>query len=66
MKDAPNDTLSRFWTVVSNAMPLVGFILYFKHRNQYPGKAKKALISAVIGIPLAILGGYLLNIYILN
>jgi hypothetical protein len=63
MKD--NDNLSQFWFVVSNALPPVGFFLYFKHRMQYPNKAKRALVSALIGIPAGILAGYVLNNYIL-
>jgi len=61
-----NDDLSRFWLAVSNAAPPVGFFLYFRHRSQYPNKAKKALVSALIGIPIAILAGYIMNTYILG
>jgi hypothetical protein len=61
-----NDKLSRFWFIVSNALPPIGFFLYFKHRNQYPQKAKSALKSAAIGIPIALAGGYILNNYILK
>jgi len=66
MKNNGNGHLSRFWFIISNTIPPVGFFLYFKHRNQYPGKAKRALVSAVIGVPIAILGGYIMNAYILN
>lgn len=65
MKDN-NDKLSRFWFIVSNAVPPIGFFLYFKHSNQYPNKAKSALQSAAIGIPIALVGGYILNNYILK
>jgi hypothetical protein len=60
------DTLSRLWTIVSNAIPPIGFFLYFRHRNQYPGKAKRALTSAVTGIPPALIASYVMNTYILN
>lgn len=61
-----NDHLSRFWLAVSNAVPPIGFFLYFRHRAQHPNKAKRALISALIGIPIAILAGYVMNNYILG
>ncbi|UOE50880.1 hypothetical protein MTO98_07290 [Mucilaginibacter sp. SMC90] len=66
MKDTHNDSLSMFWFVVSNTMPPVGFFLYFKHRKQSPNKAKRALTSAMIGIPLASIMGYIINTYILK
>jgi len=65
MKDN-KDQLSRFWFVVSNALPPVGFFLFFRHRKTYPYKAKRALISAIIGVPIAIIGGYIMNTFILN
>ena len=61
-----NDSLSKFWFMVSNAMPPVGFFLYFKYRKQYPNKAKRALTSAMIGIPLALIMGYIINTHILK
>lgn len=61
-----NDELSRFWLAVSNAAPPVGFFLYFRHRAQYPKKAKRALVSALIGVPIAIVAGYIMNTYILS
>lgn len=61
-----NDSLPRFWSIVSNAAPPIGLFLYFRYRKQYPKKAKTALVSALIGIPLAILCGYIMNTYILN
>jgi len=65
MKDN-KDKLSRFWFVVSNTLPPVGFFLYVKHRKAYPVKAKRALVSALIGVPIAIIGGYIMNTFILN
>lgn len=61
-----NDDLSRFWLILSNAVPPIGIFLYFRHRGQYPNKAKKALVSALTGIPIAILTGYIMNTYILS
>ncbi|SEK65006.1 hypothetical protein [Parapedobacter koreensis] len=60
------DGLSRRWFIRSNAVPPIGFLLYFKHRQQYPNKAKSALTSAIIGIPMALIAGYIMNTYILN
>lgn len=65
MKDN-TDNLSKFWFVVSNAVPPIGFYLYFRHRKAHPNKARKALTSAVIGVPIAILGGYIMNTFVLN
>ncbi|NII81044.1 hypothetical protein [Pedobacter sp. SG918] len=65
MKDH-KDHLSRFWFIVSNALPPIGFFLYFRHRKAYPNKAKSALTSAMIGMPLALLGGYIMNTFILD
>lgn len=64
MKDN-KDNLSRFWFVVSNAVPPIGFFLYFKHRKAYPNKARRALTSAMIGVPIAILGGYIMNNFVI-
>jgi hypothetical protein len=60
------DNLSRFWFIVSNALPPIGFFLYFRHRKTRPYKAKRALISAMIGVPITILGGYIVNTFVLN
>ena len=57
------DHLSRFWLVLSNALPPIGFFLYFKHRKAYPNKARRALTSVMIGVPIAILAGYLMNTF---
>jgi len=65
MKDN-RDQLSRFWFFVSNALPPIGFFLYFRHRKVHPKKAKRALTSAIIGVPIAILGGYIMNTFVLN
>ena len=66
MNNNINDRLSTLWTILSNALPPIGFFLYFKYRNQYPKKAKTALINGFIGIPIAIIGGYLFQNYILK
>ena len=58
------DNLSKVWTIISNAVPPVGFFLYFKHRGQFPNKAKSALTSALIGIPIALGMGYVMNTYV--
>jgi len=65
MKDH-KDHLSMFWFILSNALPPIGFYLYFRHRKAHPNKAKKALTSAMIGVPIAILGGYIMNTFVLN
>lgn len=64
--DNNKDSLSKLWFVLSQMLPPIGFFLYFKHRNQYPYKAKRALTSALIGVPVALVMGYLMNTYILN
>lgn len=66
MKINNNDDLTRIWFMVCNAIPPIGFFLYFRYRNQFPNKAKRALTSAVTGIPVALISGYILNTYILN
>ncbi|MBK1439135.1 hypothetical protein JHJ32_03980 [Parapedobacter sp. ISTM3] len=60
------DDLSRFWFALSNAIPPIGFFLYFRHRNQFPNKARKALASALIGVPIALVAGYIIDAYILH
>lgn len=65
MKDN-KDRLSRFWFVASNALPPIEFFLYFRHRKAHPNKARKALTSAMIGVPIAIIGGYIMNTFVLN
>lgn len=66
MENKKSDDLSRFWWIMSNAVPPIGFFLYFKHRNQYPDKARKALKSAAIGVPIALVAGYIINNFIFN
>ncbi|TWR24740.1 hypothetical protein FPZ43_17740 [Mucilaginibacter pallidiroseus] len=61
MKNTQNDELSRFWFMVCNAVPPVGIYLYFKYKNYYPNKAKRALTSAMIGIPMTLVMSYILN-----
>ncbi|WP_026706606.1 hypothetical protein [Flavobacterium soli] len=61
-----NDNLSRFWFAASNMVPPIGIFLYFRHKGQFPKKARKALIAALAGIPIAIVAGYVMNNYILN
>lgn len=60
------DELSKIWLAISNACPPVGLYLYFRHRHQFPNKARKALQSALIGIPIALIMGYVLNNFILR
>lgn len=60
------DNLSRFWLIASNAAPPIGFFLYFRHRKGFPYKAKRALVSAIAGIPVTVLGSYIMNTYILS
>lgn len=66
METKNNDTLSRFWFIVSNVVPPIGFFLFFRHRSQYPNKARRALTSAIIGVPIAMAMGYIMNTYILK
>ncbi len=65
MKDN-KDNLSGFWFIISNALPPIGFFLYFRYRKTHPNKAKRALTSAMIGVPIAILGGYIMNTCVLH
>jgi hypothetical protein len=66
MNNKKDDNLSWLWFITSNTIPPIGFYLYFKHRRQFPNKARRALISAVAGIPIALISGYIMNTYILN
>ncbi|WP_084163918.1 SDR family oxidoreductase [Olivibacter sitiensis] len=66
MKENNKDSLSQFWFVLSNMIPPIGFFLYFKHRNQHPNKARRALTSALIGVPIALMAGYVMNTFVLN
>ncbi|WP_299183055.1 hypothetical protein [uncultured Chryseobacterium sp.] len=60
------DRLLNFWFMLSQMLPPIGFFLYFKHKNQFPNKAKKALTGALVGIPVGIVMGYLLNNFIIK
>lgn len=66
MDTKSNDTLSRFWFIISNAIPPIGFFLFLRHKNKYPNKARKALTSAIIGVPIALAMGYIMNTYLLK
>lgn len=58
------DKLSTFLSIVSNAIPPVGIYLYFKYRKDFPNKADKTLTNALIGIPIGLIGGYILQNYV--
>ncbi|PBQ30923.1 hypothetical protein CNR22_03760 [Sphingobacteriaceae bacterium] len=58
------DKLPIIWLMLSNMFPPIGFVLYFKHKDQSPKKAKKSLIGALIGIPMGIMMSYIFNNYI--
>ncbi|MBO9659618.1 MAG: hypothetical protein J7527_12415 [Chitinophagaceae bacterium] len=66
MNNKKDDELSKPLFIVSNAIPPVGFYLYFKYRRQFPNKARKALISAIVGVPIALISGYIMNQHIFN
>jgi hypothetical protein len=61
-----NDKLPLGLTILSNALPPVGFYLYYRFREAFPKKARTALINAVLGIPIGLIGGYILQTYLLN
>ena len=65
MEQNSEDQLRRIWSIASNVMPPVGLYIYFRHRRTYPNKARRALSAALMGIPAAIIGGYIFNTYIL-
>ena len=52
-----NGKLSKPWTIISSILPPIGFVLYFIHRKACPLKAKMALGSALIGIPIGFVMG---------
>ena len=55
------DELSKPLTILSSIIPPIGFILYFKYKNEFPNKAKKALGSGLIGIPIGfVMGQYVM------
>ncbi|WP_147273640.1 hypothetical protein [Pedobacter chinensis] len=64
--DNNKDELSRLWSMLSQMLPPIGFFLYYKHRKPFPNKAKKALRNALIGLPIAIILGYVFNNYIVK
>jgi hypothetical protein len=50
--------------VLSNALPPIGFYLSYSYKNSFPKKARTALINAILGRPMGLAGGYLLQTYI--
>ncbi|WP_057939833.1 hypothetical protein [Algoriphagus resistens] len=62
----PKDKLSIGLTILSNALPPVGFYLSYRYRTEFPKKSRAALINAIIGIPIGLIGGYLLQTYVFN
>jgi len=60
------DKLPMGLTILSNALPPLGFYLYYKFRKVFPKKARTALINAILGIPIGLIGGYVLQTFILN
>ncbi|SFD66939.1 hypothetical protein [Flavobacterium phragmitis] len=64
--NSTKDRLSNFLFMISQMLPPIGFFLYLKYKSQFPNKAKKALRGALIGIPVGIVMGYLLNNFIIN
>jgi hypothetical protein len=61
-----NDKLPFGLIILSNALPPIGFYLSYRYRTAFPKKSRTALINAIIGIPIAIIGGYLLQTYFFN
>lgn len=61
-----SDKLSIGLTILSNALPPIGFYLSYRYRKAFPGKSRTALINAVIGIPVVLIGGYVLQTYVFN
>ena len=61
-----NDKLPMRLMMLSNALPPVGFYLYYRFRKAFPKKARTALINGILGIPIGMMGGYLLQTYIFN
>ena len=55
------DELSKPLTIISSIIPPIGFILFFKYKKEFPNKAKKALVSGLIGIPIGfVMGQYVI------
>jgi|GEM_PF-605677 len=61
-----NDKLSIGLTILSNALPPAGFYLYYRFKKVSPKKARTALINSILGIPIGMIGGYLLQTYVFN
>ncbi|MFD2968762.1 hypothetical protein [Sphingobacterium bambusae] len=61
-----NDKLPMGLTILSNALPPVGFYLYYRFGKAFPKKARTALINGILGIPIGTMGGYLLQTYVFN
>jgi hypothetical protein len=59
------DKLSKTWAMLANMLPPLGLYLYFRHRRHQPQKAKTALTNALIGIPVAVLMGYVMQNFVL-
>jgi len=55
------DELSKPITIISSIIPPIGFIFYFFYIKKFPNKAKKALFSGLIGIPIGfVMGQYVI------
>lgn len=50
--------------MLSNALPPIGFYLSYRYRKEFPGKSRTAFWNALIGIPLGLIGGYLIQTYV--
>lgn len=61
-----SDKLPVSLTILSNALPPIGFYLSYKYRKAFPKKSRTALINAIIGIPIGVIGGYVMQTYIFN
>lgn len=57
MDKIKKDELNKPLTIISSIIPPIGFILYFFYKKNYPNKAKKALFSGLIGIPIGLIMG---------
>ncbi len=55
------DELSKPLNIISSVLPPVGLVLYFVNRKEFPNRAKTALVSSLIGIPI----GFLMGKYVL-
>lgn len=50
--------------ILSNTVPPIGFYLSYRYRREFPKKARTAFINAMMGIPIGLIGGYLLQTYL--